>query len=382
MTSLTKNKLSAVLKLFSKYKIHFIAWALYITWETFIAGLIAGKFARFPNYVIHYFLNITLFYAHAYVMSKALSFPKSVIWKLPLYIAFEILAYVVIVFYIDSFINTYTNIFQGMQIPPNKIRIFALLWRCLFFVFFSTGYYYLITYLSEKKEKERIDKQRFKVLLEKERTEKQLALAQNALLQAQINPHLLFNTLEFLYQKLKNLSPNDAQAMLYLSEVMRYAASADRTKTFLSLRREIAQCENLISLHGITEGELFTGFAYAPDVEDLPFIPLVLVTVLENMFKHGDLQSDLIRAELSVYQDDKALVIESINAIRAYPHRAGLSSGLSNIKNRLEYAYGAQVSFLYQNEDNTFKLTIRVEKTAIVVRQKNNVEILQKGRID
>ncbi|MBC6111146.1 sensor histidine kinase [Pedobacter fastidiosus] len=382
MTSLTKDKKSGMLKLFLKYKIHFIAWALYITWETFIAGLISGKFGSFPNYVIHYFLNITLFYVHAYLMAKALHFPKNVIWKLPLYIALEILAYVVIVFYIDSFINAYTNIFQGIKIPPNKIRIFALLWRCLFFVFFSTGYYYLITYLSEKKEKERIDKQRFKVLLEKERTEKQLALARNALLQAQINPHLLFNTLEFLYQKLKTISPNDAQAMLYLSEVMRYAASADGTKTFLSLGREIAQCENLISLHGITEGKIFTGFAYAPDVEDLPFIPLVLVTVLENMFKHGDLQSDLVRAELSVYQDDDALVIESINAIRAYPHRAGLSSGLNNIKNRLEYAYGSQATFLHQNDDKTFRLTIRVEKKAIIISEKGKMEILQKKRID
>ncbi|PWS32017.1 sensor histidine kinase [Pedobacter paludis] len=358
-------------------KVHFISWAIFITWEAVIVGLIFGKFGTIANYSIHYAINISLFYIHAYLLGKALQFPNSTAWKLPLFIAIEILAYIGFVFYLDSFLYIYTNILEGKPNASDKIRILTLLWRCLFFIFFGTGYYFLITYLSEKKEKQRIDKLRFKVLLEKEKTEKQLALARNALLQAQINPHLLFNTLEFIYQKLKNISPNDAQAMLYLSEVMRYAASADGTKAFLSLRQEIAQCENLISLHGITEGELFTGFAYAPDVEELAFIPLVLVTVLENMFKHGDLKSDTVRAELSIYLDNDALVIESINANRVFPHRKGLSSGLDNIKYRLEYAYGAQAVLHYENVGDTFKLVIRVEKSALNLSNNHPLEVLQ-----
>ncbi|PWS27138.1 hypothetical protein DHW03_14145 [Pedobacter yonginense] len=369
----------SIINWLSTRKVHFISWAIFITWEAVIVGLIFGKYGTIANYTIHYAINIFIFYAQAYLLGKALQFPKSTVWKLPLFIALEITAYIVFVYYLDTFLYLYTNVLDGKPNASDKVRILTLLWRCLFFMFFGTGYYFLITYLSEKKEKERIDKQRFLVLLEKEKTEKQLALAQNALLQAQINPHLLFNTLEFLYQRLKNNAPNDAQAMLYLSELMRYAASADGTKSFLALGHEIAQCENLILLHGITDGQLFNGFAYAPDVEDLSFIPLVLVTVLENMFKHGDLQSESVRAELSVYQNDESLIIESINATRAFPHREGLSSGLKNIKNRLLHAYGTQASLRTEQTEHAFKLTIRVEKHAIKLHSNSLFEMVQQS---
>jgi len=362
---LISNK-KPVLRWLSDHRLHIYLWSIFILWEVVIVGFGFGSFGKFSNYAIHYLANIIIFYVHARVLELSFKDPATAFWKTPVFVLLEIIIYVAFVFYLDRFLFRYTTILEGRPMYTGYAAVIRLAWRGLYFMFFGTAYWLLIRFLKERKEKEQVDQQLFKMLLDKEKMDKELAQAKMAFLKAQINPHLLFNTLEFMHQKMRIHAPDDAKAMIYLSEMMRYAASIDHNDEYIQVGEEIVQCENLIILQRMVHHGLYFDFAYAPDVQDIKFIPLVLMTVLENMFKHGDLYSTDHRASLNIYMDEEYFNIESVNLSNAVPHHPGLKSGLQNIKARLDNAYHENASILYGlNEEGLFKLHIRVSKKAI-----------------
>lgn len=320
------------------YRIHIIAWAVFIIWETIIILYFTGVLGTFGNYAIHYMINMTLFYTYPLLIEKATAFPKGAVWKVPLVVIFTISIYLGVVTGVDILLNTYTNILPG-ELPNFRIRISRVLYRGSFFLLFSTGYYFLKQFISERTEKSRIEKQRFQMLIEKEKMDKELAMSKNAFMKAQINPHLLFNTFEFVHQKLNAYAPEDAKVMLYLSDMMRFAASTQHNEGYVRLSDEISQCENLIGLHRITQGAINIEFASGPDLDEIKLIPLVLLTILENMFKHGNLNDVENKATIDVYTFDGKLHIESRNLPRSIKSTVGFGSGMDNISNRLKYAY-------------------------------------------
>jgi len=347
------------------YRIHIIAWSVFIFWETVVVVYWVGMFGTFGNYAIHYTINITLFYTYALLLEKATAFHNGAIWKVPLVVISTILIYLVTVTGVDILLNTYTNILPG-ELPNLRIRIAKVLYRGSFFLLFSTGYYFLKRFIKEKTEKSRIEKQRFQMLLDKEKMEKELAMSKNAFMKAQINPHLLFNTFEFVHQKLSAHSPDDAKVMLYLSDMMRFAANTQHNEGFVNLSEEISQCENLIALHHITQGAIYIELASGPDLDEIKLIPLVLLTILENMFKHGNLNDVENKATIAVYTFDGKLRIESRNLPRLIKSKVGFGSGMDNISNRLKYAYHQNAEMTAGiDEEGFYTLNISISLNAL-----------------
>lgn len=352
------------------YRIHIIAWTAFIFWETVMVIYFLGLVGTFGNYAIHYTINITLFYTYALLLEKATTFPNGAVWKVPLVVISTILIYLGIVTIVDILLNTYTNILPG-ELPSLQVRISKVLYRGSFFVLFSTGYYFLKRFIKEKTEKSRIEKQRFQMLLEKEKMEKELAMSKNAFMKAQINPHLLFNTFEFVHQKLSTYSPEDAKVMLYLSDMMRFAANTQHNEGFVNLSEEILQCENLIALHYITQGAIYIEMASGPDLNEIKLIPLVLLTILENMFKHGNLNDIENKATIAVYTFDGKLHIESRNLPRTIKSKVGFGSGMDNISNRLKYAYQQNAEMTAGiDEEGFYNLNISIYLHAISIAPK------------
>ncbi|RLJ69511.1 sensor histidine kinase [Pedobacter alluvionis] len=352
------------------YRIHIIAWAVFIIWETLIILYFTGILGTFGNYAIHYMINMTLFYTYPLLIEKATAFPKGAVWKVPLVVIFTISIYLGVVTGVDILLNTYTNILPG-ELPNFRIRISRVLYRGSFFLLFSTGYYFLKQFISERTEKSRIEKQRFQMLIEKEKMDKELAMSKNAFMKAQINPHLLFNTFEFVHQKLSAYAPEDAKVMLYLSDMMRFAANTQHNEGDVRLSDEISQCENLICLHRITQGAIYIEFASGPDLDEIKLIPLVLLTILENMFKHGNLNEIENKATIDVYTFDGKLHIESRNLPRSIKSKVGFGSGMDNISNRLKYAYHQNAEMTAGiDEEGFYTLNISISLDALTTEAK------------
>jgi sensor histidine kinase YesM len=331
----------------------------------------AGILGTFGNYAIHYLINMTLFYTYPLLIEKAIEFPSGAVWKVPLVVILAILAYLGIVTVVDILLNTYTNILPG-KLPSFRIRISRVLYRGSFFLLFSTGYYFLKRFIKEKAEKSRIEKQRFQMLIDKEKMDKELAMSKNAFMKAQINPHLLFNTFEFIHQKLSTYSPEDAKVMLYLSDMMRFAANTQHNDGYVYLSEEIAQCENLIGLHRITQGAIYIELASGPDLDEIKLIPLILLTILENMFKHGNLNNIENKATIDVYTFDGKLRIESRNLPRLIQSKVGFGSGMDNIRNRLKYAYHQNAEITAGiNEEGFYIVSISISLNALIIESED-----------
>lgn len=361
-----------------QYRVHLIAWASFIFWESIIIGLASGIFGKLGNYVVHYIVNICLFYLHVWLLEKATISPRRAIYKIPLFVIFELALYVGFVFYLDVFLRKYTDYIPSAA-PPAETRLLTLLWRSSFFLLFSTGYYFLKQFISERTEKSRIEKQRFQMLIEKEKMDKELAMSKNAFMKAQINPHLLFNTFEFVHQKLNAYAPEDAKVMLYLSDMMRFAANTQHNEGYVRLSDEISQCENLIGLHRITQGAINIEFASGPDLDEIKLIPLVLLTILENMFKHGNLNDVENKATIDVYTFDGKLHIESRNLPRSIKSTVGFGSGMDNISNRLKYAYhqnAEMTSGIDEEGFYTLNISIYLDALTTEARGKKTEQII------
>jgi len=58
-----------------------------------------------------------------------------------------------------------------------------------------------------------------------------------------LNPHLLFNTLNFIYQDILSTSPKAAEAVMTLSDVMRYSTNCEFQADTAPLGKELTQVE-------------------------------------------------------------------------------------------------------------------------------------------
>ena len=193
----------------------------------------------------------------------------------------------------------------------------------------------------------------------------QLNQAKNAYLLSQINPHLLFNTLNFIYQKVFESSPQAADMVMTLSDIMRYTVNLEFPNLESPLQGELIQVENLIRLHlSRLEDERCVDFQYDAKVNSIKFIPLVVITLVENVFKHGKLNDKANPATIKITYRENELKISTTNLINRGRKIPSLNKGIANIKERLEFAYGSNATISINSENEVFKLSITVRINA------------------
>lgn len=330
-------------------------WCIFICYELFVVSFVENRPFPVFNYVFSYAINIGLFYLHLYIMSV---FGKKTNYRYPILsalILLEIAFYLGIKFAFD-FIHNWS--FAFLSDSGKYIVVHA--WRGLYFMGFATLFWLFKRYHSIQKENYAIEKS--KLLLAKEKTEVELSLAQtkNAFLAQQMNPHLLFNGLNFIY----NSNPSESassKGILLLSDIMRYALAITDDEQGVLLHEEIAHVQNMVELNRLLQGEDMNLKVSLPMVDTpLRIIPLILMTFTENLFKHANLQSKETENLLSIAIQGKELHFHSLNLKKPKPSfkkaRAGL--GIKNAIQRLNYAY--KDAYLLEIKDNvqTFELNL------------------------
>jgi Histidine kinase/Histidine kinase-, DNA gyrase B-, and HSP90-like ATPase len=191
---------------------------------------------------------------------------------------------------------------------------------------------------------------------EAEAAQRQAAENQLRLLQSQLEPHMLFNTLANL-RVLIGLDPARAQAMLdHLIAFLRATLMASRQSSH-SLQAEFAHLQDYLALMSVRMGpRLQVQFDLPPDLAGLPVPPLLLQPLVENAIKHG-LEPKLAGGRISVQARREGaqlqlLVRDTGVGLRPQPSADGMSSGtsfgLEQVRTRLTTLYGAAASLTLQ----------------------------------
>lgn len=351
-----------MLNLLNKYKIHFYAWVIFILYESLAIGFAVGKFSKLSTYIIFYSLNIGLFYLHANLtLPYALKRGKQWIWRMPFFIFIELIIYLLSVYLADYFLFLYTSTLHDKVISVNMNRILGGIWRGIYFIAFSSAYYFFKTYLKERKINEILEKHALEAIIKEKEMAIELSQAKNAFLRAQINPHFFFNTLNFIYSNTRKSEPVAAKAIVLLSKIMRYAIENEHSQVLIKLSDEIIQTENLIHLSKLrNENNFHIIFNYPTEIRSVCFIPLVLLTLTENMFKHGDLSIENEGAIISLQMKNKTLILETDNLTNTGLYVHGQSMGLENIRQRLLLHYGKKAELISFTKGKRFIVRVMV----------------------
>ena len=187
--------------------------------------------------------------------------------------------------------------------------------------------------------------------------------AELTFLKAQINPHFLFNTLNNLYYLAFTNSPNTTEVIAKLSQMMRYMIyDSNHEKVFLS--KEIEYIESYISLEKLRlNNQIPINFVVEGEVNQVKIVPLILITFLENAFKHG-VSNNSINAFISVNLSvqNKGLIYTVKNSKLEINNHEKSGIGLQNVKRRLDLSYPqkSHLEVIETKNEYTISLTLDI----------------------
>jgi LytS/YehU family sensor histidine kinase len=194
----------------------------------------------------------------------------------------------------------------------------------------------------------------------------QLALREAELraLEAQINPHFLFNCLNSI-RALVVENPAIAQDMLTrFANILRYNLNRDVHHT-VSLASEMEVVSDYLALEAVRlEDRLRVQVTIAPDAARMQVPPMLLQMLVENAMKHGIAKvpggGDLaIRAAV----ENESLAIEVLNTGRLEESNGdGTKLGLKNTRDRLRILYGEKASLELANRDGGVAATVLIPR--------------------
>jgi hypothetical protein len=205
----------------------------------------------------------------------------------------------------------------------------------------------LRTYLGEHRRLEALRQRRELAAL---RLRERQAEQRLALLQAQVEPHFLFNSLASI-RALVQQSPRRAEAALdalvaYLRSTIPQLREVDGVPAS-TLGRQLDICAAYLELMQARMGERLSFAIDAPEsLRELPFPPLLLIGLVENAIKHGvEPQAGPGHVALHAFRrEDHLLVRVSDDGVGV---RAGVGSGLGlvNLREQLALCYGERAGF-------------------------------------
>jgi LytS/YehU family sensor histidine kinase len=161
------------------------------------------------------------------------------------------------------------------------------------------------------------------------------------LLNSQINPHFLYNALNAFYTRAMAYNEELANGIATLSDVMRYALSANlRSDGQVLLSEEVAHIHNVIDIYRLRfEDNMFLNFTVNGNVEGIYIQPLVLITLAENVFKHGNIHLRDFPATMTLTVTDTQIRFKTWNKNKKGIKDSGTGIGVQNARERLNNAY-------------------------------------------
>ncbi|WP_235016395.1 sensor histidine kinase [Aquimarina sp. AU474] len=194
--------------------------------------------------------------------------------------------------------------------------------------------------------------------LNKEKIEAELKI-----LKTQLNPHFLFNTLNNIYTLSLENSPKTPVSIGKLSEILDHVLYRCNEK-FVSLSSEIELLKNYIELEKLRYDERLQVSFISNMERDTKIPPLILLSLVENAFKHGageDSGSPKIDIEVFNKKGDFIFIISN-TVSKDYISIRKENIGLTNIRKQLDLVYENNYSLTIHNSENMFAVTLKINQ--------------------
>lgn len=197
----------------------------------------------------------------------------------------------------------------------------------------------------------------------KKEIENQQLRTELMLLKSQINPHFLFNAFNNLYALAIQNSTKTPETIEKLAQIMRYSLY-ESSKSEVALQKEIELIENILALERLhlgNEGTIIFEKNISPQAKNVKIAPMLLVTFLENAFKHGT-KGAKTYVEIHLTFQNNELIYWVKNSKDEFPNfieKSGI--GLKNVTRQLELYYHQKHTLHIQENEQNYVIELKIK---------------------
>jgi LytS/YehU family sensor histidine kinase len=216
----------------------------------------------------------------------------------------------------------------------------------LWFIFISAA----VKVLAGGKRKAELDAAKAGRQADLDNMERKLTEAQMATLQAQVEPHFLFNTLALIGQLIETDPPQAARIHAHLIDYLRATLPQMRAGGGGTLGKQLELARAYLAIMQARMKERLAVKFEVPDfLGSAPFPPMMLLILIENAIKHGlEPKIEGGRIEISAKVVHATLHVDVRDDGIGFNLHADEGVGLANIRERLKLLYGASAELVIE----------------------------------
>ena len=367
---------SLLIRLYTKtYSSHYGRWGVHAAFWLVLACLTLYSYtwvlkdAPSEAYILvesaSFFEIATGYYLFAYVGMPLLYTQKWV--KLLLFVVVIYLFFNYTNFFLYNFLNTTYNILEKLTAPYNQYGFWlSPFQRYTFLINWSFTISSFIIPVIVKITKDVLITRARTAELERDNLKLELHF-----LQSQIQPHFILNSLNSVYSMVACSNDEAATLLLRLSSILRYALHETSHQT-VWLSQEVKFLQEYIGLEAVRQHERTTlSFQSEGSLAGYRIPPLLLVTFVENAFKHG-INATYQQAWATICLHMRAngqlnFRVENSKPVRHSQQApvAGSGIGLENTKRRLNILFPGKHKLVVTNAAETFLIDLTIQLTPV-----------------
>ena len=240
-----------------------------------------------------------------------------------------------------------TNIWMALLIPPEH-RTATITYTFLVSLLFSgivSSIYINISYASLAEKRLRFERE-----LEISRLNEQKTKAELEALQAKINPHFLYNTLNSIAELSLHQGVQARRMTIALAELFRYSLNK-KNETMIPVEEEVEMVENYLMIEKIRfEDKLEVSIVVDEAARRLTMPKFILQPLVENAVKHGlkdpekkgtiqvNIRADAGKLDISIHDNGSP-----------FPEDIQVGYGLKSVMDKLSWFYPGRHSIYFEN---------------------------------
>lgn len=325
---------------------HVFFWVVMISFLIFISQIDEKKInvnEILVVFVLFPFINISLFYINYLVLLPRFFHKKR-------YSIYAVIIVVTVILFgfgkygIGLIFKQYVLIHSNGHAIGFGAYFLGTVFTSLFFLFLSTALKFAIDWFLNERIQRDLENQRLS--------------AELAFLKSQINPHFLFNSLNSIYSLAYQRSATTPEAILKLSEIMRYMLY-ECNDNKVDLDKELQYLQNYIDLQKIRfSNKAYIDYKVEGKIQNQQIVPLLLIAFIENAFKHGVANDPLTPIRLLIDVDEEHLHFYIQNKKHTNNRDASGGIGLNNVKRRLNLLYPDKYNLDIKDETDTYTVEL------------------------
>lgn len=355
---------------------HLAAWVLFVGYEYAMTFVIAS-----PRHGWEAFAftapEVMLFYAHLALMRRfADGFITKANWR---YLIPCLLLLLGTFCAVTIAIRLCLNAWENESPPPGyrKIYVAASVFRCIYLMILSSALWLAQSIIRKNKQllEEQLSAREQKITMMQ--LEHDFIVGQNELYKAKIKPHILFNTLNFIHSNVV-FNEKASKGVLLLTDIMRFAIEHPDQDGMVSMEDEWQQVVNYLTLQKLRfEKDMHLHTAFVNHRPGIRIPPLIILTLVENMFMHGHLFDATHPASIQLTAGEQGWEIRISNRKKSgFDKKSGHGIGIDNIKGRLVFFYGPEAISIWHSDPEALVYELHLKVDFTKTKKVSNVDLL------